>query len=342
MGHFTKLGLVLLLPSFGCAGDAGTSDGDFLTDVSGLEHGVGPSQFAGGFSPTQAPWGGFGGGNCDTSRVPVIFINGNGSTAEQWDFPPVSGEPSVYETFIDAGYNPCELFGVNWLSPSEQNNAVANFHDPSKRDIVADFIADVLAYTGATQVDVMGHSMGVTIALEAIEHEQAWSSVRRFINISGALRGLDSCLTLGYANPLYPTCGSQNLFDSDIFGFYPHSFWVPNWRMGNGGFRDYPSGVPTDFYSINAGVNDQFHCAAFAFTPTCSMTGLFDTRSNVRAQLDVGHGSTSLTEPEGGGDIDGVGHFRARNDTGPLAVHMLNTSCAGSTCCAPDYGAPCE
>lgn len=62
-------------------------------------------QFAGGFSPSNAPDGGFGGGSCTASRVPVVFVHGNGDKARNWDYPSSTGVASVYDTFKAAGYN---------------------------------------------------------------------------------------------------------------------------------------------------------------------------------------------------------------------------------------------
>ena len=68
-----------------------------------------------------------------------------------------------------------------YLSSSERGLPQYNYHKPSKRTMVSDFIWDVLAYTGASQVDVVSHSMGVTMGLFAVEEHSHWSRVRRFI-----------------------------------------------------------------------------------------------------------------------------------------------------------------
>lgn len=309
-------------------------------------------QFSGGFQPANAPYGGFGGGACTAARTPVIFVHGNGDEAKNWDYPSATGVPSVYDSFRDAGYNACELFGINWLSESERGAPQYNYHRSEKAEMLADFIADVLAYTGADQVDIVAHSLGVTMSMHAAEYDQRWPDIRRFISISGGLRGLTACLSVGYANALAPTCGSQNYFDSDIFGFYPHSFWVQNPRLGYYGFRTEPHrNTGTLFYSLRAGINDQILCSTAGFVAGCDDSALFESASNVRAQLDVGHGSTAANLDfdledwtiynAGGGDIDGVGHFRAKNNTGAIQVEMLTSECTGTGCCA-SYSDYCE
>jgi len=98
--------------------------------------------------------------------------------------------------------------------------------------MVRDFVLDVLAYTGRSQVDLVTHSMGVTVGFHGVEFGALWNRVRRFVAIGGGLRGLASCWYAGNANPWVPACGSQNLFDSQIFGFFPHTWTTWNPRMG--------------------------------------------------------------------------------------------------------------
>ena len=321
-----------------------------LAPVHALSYLGGTNQFSGGFSPGNAPYGGFGGGSCTAQRTPVIFIHGNGDESKNWDFPSSTGVPSVYDALKADGYNDCELFGLTWLSPSAQGTPQLNAHQSSQGDRVADFIWDVLAYTGSSQVDIVGHSMGVTVSLEAIDANGLWSSVRRFVAISGGMRGLSSCLAVGNANPLAATCGSQNVWISDYFGFYPHSWWTWNPRMGNGGFRDVPSGKSTRFYSLRADIHDQVLCGTTSSISGCGNSALFDSRSNVISQLDIGHGSTATGLDFdfsdwtifniAGGDANGVGHFRSRNNAGQLLINMLRSSCSGTGCCS-GYSAPC-
>lgn len=324
------------------AGQLGDIPGDTADSVAG---------FSGGFSPDNAPYGGFGGGACTATKTPVIFIHGNGDEAKNWNYPSATGVPSVYASFRAAGYNPCELFGLNWLSEGERGAPQNNYHRSEKAEMLGDFIDAVRAYTGAQKVDIIAHSLGVTVAMHALEHNEMWADARRFIAISGGLRGLSACYSVGYANALAPTCGSQNIFDSDVFGFYPHGFWVSNPRMGGSGFRAQPARGTTQFYAIRAGKNDQILCSTAGYIAGCEDSALFNPHANVRAQLDVGHGSTAAdidfdladwsVYTAGGGDIDGVGHFRAKNNTGAVQVEMLTSECTGTGCCGT-YGERCE
>lgn len=315
-----------------------------------LTHEGPDDQFHASFTPGPT-YGGFGGGDGVPSRTPVVFVPGNGDPAKNWDYPSSTGVPSVYDSFRAAGYQPCELFGVDYLSASERAVGVTAYHTPARAEIIADFIEAVLAYTGASQVDVVAHSLGVTMALEALRQHGLRGQVRRFVSIAAGMRGLASCYYAGYANPAVPVCGSANWWDSDVFGFYPHSWFAPNWRMANGGFRDDPGAMPgARFYSLRAGYHDQVMCTTATYYAGCYQSAMFDSRSNVYAQLDVGDGSTagqldfdfSDWSPYalGAGDADGVGHFRAKNNTGAVQVRMLTTGCAGTGCCAT-YGGAC-
>jgi len=309
------------------------------------------NQFAGGFVPAHAPYGGFGGGACSAARTPVVFIPGNGDEAKNWDYPPSTGGDSVYDTFRAAGYNDCELFGVNYLSSAERATPQLNYHKPAKADQLAGFIAEVLAYTGASQVDVVSHSLGVTMAIHALDRGGLWGATRRFIAIGGALRGLASCYWVGYANPYATVCGSQNAWAPDVFGLYPHTWYAWNPRMGNGGYRDRPGGKATRFFTLRAGYHDQVLCTTSSYYAGCYGTALFDAYSNVAAQLDVGAGSTAAQLDYdfadwspfnlSGGDLDGVGHFRSKNNTGVIQLNMLTTSCTGTACCS-GYGGSCS
>ncbi len=319
------------------------------------------TQYAGGFNPGTG-FGGFGGGDCKAAKVPVIFIHGNGDRTISWDSPidgTVKGYAplarSVYDEFKQQGYNDCELFGVTYLSEAEQALAQNNYHKPEKYKIIKDFIDAVKAYTGKDQVDLVTHSLGVSMSLATLEKYDAWGSLRRFVNIAGGIRGLNSCLYVGPANPLATTCGSENIFDPHVFGFYPYY----NRWTGTGteySLRQAPARHPeVQFYTLHAGTHDEIHCSTLRGFSDCAKGALFEARPNVRAQLDVGAGSTTSKvnfdftnwNPAKwvnmnilGGDTDGIGHFKAKNNTGGIIYTMLTTDCKGLQCKGPYAGGP--
>jgi len=278
--------------------------------------------FGGSFHPAHAPYGGFGGAaGCVPRRTPVVLLHGNTESADDWLRPASDGGPSAPAHLYAAGYSRCEVFAVTWLSPLGREQKLMHFHDEANADLVAGFVGDVLAYTGAAKVDLIGHSMGVTVGLHALDRGALWPRVRRIVAIAGGLRGLGSCLWAGPANPLAPACGAQNLLDPEVFGFYPDL----NPRLEAGGFRDRPAQHPEVVFSgIRAGASDEILC------PSCE-SALFDDAANVRAQLDVGQGSPREGDHD---DTSGVGHYRARRDTGALQANLLIGECHGADCCA--------
>jgi pimeloyl-ACP methyl ester carboxylesterase len=146
--------------------------------AAALDYQGGAFQFGGSFNPGNASYGGFGGGSCTATKTPIVFVHGNGDEAKNWDYPPTTGVRSVYDEFRNAGYNDCELFGITWLSSSERSAPQSNYHKPAKAAMVRDFINAVKSYTGKSQVDVICHSMGMTVGIHGIDYGGQWGSVR--------------------------------------------------------------------------------------------------------------------------------------------------------------------
>jgi pimeloyl-ACP methyl ester carboxylesterase len=289
-------------------------------------------EFHGDFRPRSTPYGGFGGGACIAKRAPVIFVHGNGSSADVWLAPDSQGGPSTVEAFRRAGYNDCELFGLTWISPGGQAAPELVLLTRENAGLVADFIQDVLDYTGQDRFDVVAWSIGVPASLHGMEYGNLMGSLHRYVGVAGVLRGLHECLAAGPSNLAAPACGSELWTDSDVFGLYPagETFalpFFPNPRMAPGGYRDLPESVGARFYSIHAGPSDEVLC------PTgygCD-TARFDPSSHVHAQVGVGEGRPRLGV---GDDRGGTGHFRARSDTAAIQVAMITTDCEGTACCA--------
>ncbi len=121
------------------------------------------------------------------------------------------------------GYEESELYTTTW-GPADPNKASDNFHSKAYVTYMRAFLEAVMAYTGAKQVDVIGHSMGVSIGRKIIKGGSATdhsagtynvgaslsSKVRNFIGLAGANYGLTAC----YSATIYPTCGK-------VDGFFP-------------------------------------------------------------------------------------------------------------------------
>lgn len=311
--------VVLAGAGTGCAqGGPGDPD-DLESAVQGVVYNGPANQFAGGFRPSNAPDGGFGGGNCTASRTPVIFVHGNTVNATFLARPTTSGAPTVYATLKAAGYNDCELFGITWLNPTEQASQPLNFHTATKAAMIRDFITAVKAYTGKPKVDILAHSMGVTVALHGITFGSLWGSIGSFVNVAGGLHGLSSCLSVGFANPAFPTCGSQNLFDSNTFGFWPDgAAGAANPRTGTSssvGFRNEPARrTAVRFFTISGGSSDEI---------VGGVQCKFNASAQLKAQLDV------TTD-----------HLSSFTNTGAIMNTMLSSACTGTACCA-GYSGSC-
>lgn len=322
---------------------------------------TGPAtQYAGGFNP-RTGYGGFGGGTCSAGRTPVVFIHGNGDSAISFDMPPgaVSGYAtptrSPYEELKAAGYNDCELFGVTWLSDVERANPQYNYHEPFSYQVIEDFIDAVRAYTGKAQVDIVAHSLGSSMTLAMLRRSGTQASVRRFVNVGGAIRGLQTCRYTGYQNPMAQTCNAEAWvypYNHYTFGLYPSSgvygYGYNRWTgSGTGSLRNLPATFTSiRFYTITAGLRDQVHCFTTNHAGTCPSGALFNARGNVAAQVDVGFGSTAyhydwdwadgMPVNAGGGDNGGgVGHFRSLANTGVILRNMLTTTCTSG--CGSGY-----
>jgi pimeloyl-ACP methyl ester carboxylesterase len=164
------------------------------------ENGYGKYDFAKGNVPA------FGGKSSSGEKVtkePVIFIHGNSDSAAGWK--------NSIETFSKNGYKPSEMYAMTW-GPMDPMKSGQQYHSEKNLEEVRAFIEAVKQYTGAEKVDVIGHSMGVTLARKAIQGGDGFDSGTRqkfdlgkpmtdsvdtFVGIAGANRGLASALFTG-------------------------------------------------------------------------------------------------------------------------------------------------
>jgi len=173
--------------------------------------------------------GGVGGGvPASTDHDPVVFIHGNGDRAVGG---PLGGWTRPLEAYAAAGWDPARLFAVTW-GPADPLMASQQTHGRVNIKVVRGFLEAVLDYTGAEKVDVVSHSMGVTLARIAIAGGTATDGqgtyglgpalterVDAFIGIAGANLGLSSCWATG---GWVPTCGRvEGLWPGTRYGLGP-------------------------------------------------------------------------------------------------------------------------
>lgn len=201
------------------SGKAVTPDTRFKPDFQQWlnANGYGDRDFA--KNPHQLPsFGGRSSPNEQIAREPVILIHGNGDTAAGWN--------DVISQYKRAGYKDSEIYVMSW-GDGKVSSATNNYHSEHNVREVRDFIQAVKDYTGAEKVDVVGHSMGVTLARKAIKGGTGTDEaspggtydlgapinegVDTFVGIAGGNRGLLSCDLLGNPNP---TCNTENGFST--------------------------------------------------------------------------------------------------------------------------------
>jgi triacylglycerol lipase len=156
---------------------------------------------------------------------PVIFIHGNSDSALGTGSSLATGWTSSINYFQAQGYTSAELYATTW-GPASAALSSQQYHSKENLTRLRAFVLAVKAYTGATKVDIVTHSMGVTLARKVIKGGAAsdslaggsynlgaslTASVDTFVGIAGANRGLTTCYMTG---PTTPTCGSTN-------GLYP-------------------------------------------------------------------------------------------------------------------------
>lgn len=173
-------------------------------------HGYGKYDFAKGNVPA---FGGRAKAGEKVTKDPVIFIHGNSDSAAGWK--------GSIETFSKNGYKPSEMYAMTW-GPQNPLASGQQYHSEKYLEEVRAFIQAVKEYTGAEKVDVIGHSMGVTLARKAIEGGDGFDSqthqkfdlgkpmtdsVDTFVGIAGANHGLASALWTG---DFVPTTNTQD------------------------------------------------------------------------------------------------------------------------------------
>ena len=178
--------------------------------------------------------GSFGGKSGDEDPLrhqPVVFVHGNSAQAVGVRDGTPLGWTAVIRYFLDQGYTPAELYATTW-GPADPSKAAAQIHSRENLERIRAFIEAVLAYTGAEKLDLIAHSMGVTLARRAIQGGLAHDSktgedynlglpltdrIDTFVGIAGANLGLASCFLGGWS---VPTCSARDGF----FPGYPSFF----------------------------------------------------------------------------------------------------------------------
>ena len=177
---------LLAAAAFGAAHAAGTVGNTLPADFPVIED-----------SSLGKPIIGFGAAG-PVVHTPVIFLHGNNDTPFPTACNPFGRMQALAQNLADRGYATSELWGLGYQGDQ------CNLSDPTNRSRIAHtvaanvpdlsrFVQAVLAYTGAKEVDIVGHSLGVPLAREWMRQENAHRLVRRLVAIDGPNHGIINC-----------------------------------------------------------------------------------------------------------------------------------------------------
>jgi pimeloyl-ACP methyl ester carboxylesterase len=143
---------------------------------------------------------GFGAGG-EVTRTPVIFLHGNNDVP----FPDNTCQPlqgnirRLAQYLADNGYSTSELWGLGYqgtqcdLAADNTRRSAFAHTATANVDDLRRFVRAVMDYTGASEVDIVGHSLGVIVAREWMRQDKSWRMVRRLVAIDGPNHGIVNC-----------------------------------------------------------------------------------------------------------------------------------------------------
>lgn len=132
-------------------------------------------------------------------RDAVVMVHGNTSYPSSWK--------NTYNRLLNNGWSKSQILRPSWGS---KTCASCNNHYGSELTPVKNAISTALSRSCTGRIDVLGHSMGVTLAARALQLMGKFGRVDSFVGIAGAVRGLNSCGTYPY-NVASSTCGKWGL-----------------------------------------------------------------------------------------------------------------------------------
>lgn len=154
----------------------------------------------------------------------VVLVHGNTGSPADFD--------NTYNELRARGYASNQIYRPSWGSAY---CAACNDHYGSEETPVANALTQAKASSCTGKIDVIGHSMGATLAAREISKLGLAGSVQTFVGIAGAFRGLWSCGSYPY-NVWSSTCGAWGLsvgspFVNSLQGqvFGARSYSIKSW-----------------------------------------------------------------------------------------------------------------
>lgn len=173
----------------------------------------------------------------------VVLVHGNTGSPSDWD--------NTYELLLANGYSSSQIYRPSWGS----SYAAYNNHSGSEETPVRNDITTALNSSCTGKIDVIGHSMGVTLAAQQIIKLDKSSQVDTFVGVAGAYHGLWTCGVYPW-NVWIPTCANDGLSISS-----PFLNWLGNKVIAN------------RIYSIKSW-DDQIVCGS----GVCTVGGIHSSR----------------------------------------------------------------
>jgi len=142
---------------------------------------------------------GFGSNIGRVEHVPVIFLHGNNDSPYPTACNPFGRIQAFAQFFLDHGYHPRELWGLGYQGDQcdlAQDNTIRSgiSHTTAAAvPLLRQFVQAVLDFTGAKRVDIVAHSLGVTVAREWMLQDNAYRTVRALVAIDGPNHGIIDC-----------------------------------------------------------------------------------------------------------------------------------------------------
>lgn len=203
----------------------------------------------------------------------VVLVHGN------------TGRPSDFNNTVTAlvasGVPANRILRPDWGS---KICAACNDHSGSEETPVEAALIEAAALSCTGKIDVIGHSMGATLAARVIQRLGMAGYVESFVGIAGAFRGLRSCGTYPFNVPT-STCGASGLsLNSPLIN------GLSGRRFG------------TRMYSIKS-FSDQVVCA----TGICTVSGIHSS------QISGENGSVTFVS----------GHFGLVTNTASTQVSLV-------------------
>ena len=133
-------------------------------------------------------------------RTPIVLVHGNNDTPFPTACNPFGKMQALAQSLADHGYALSELWGLGYqgdqcdlLADQTRRSAAAHTAAANVADLRR-FVDAVLDYTGAEQVDIVGHSLGVIVAREWLRQDHAAQhKLRRLVAIDGPNHGIINC-----------------------------------------------------------------------------------------------------------------------------------------------------